>query len=112
MSMSPLEALECRFSKSFPTRLSMFSLLSSSCSDLLMRRSPGSLCDGTWKLEKPLPSDGRFSEDEKLQNGKFFTAARFQSRHFSRPLCENPHLNITALIWKHHGVSCPFQQIP
>lgn len=111
MSMSPLEALECRFSNSFPARLSMFSLLSSSCSDLLMRRSPGSLCDGTWKLEKPLPSDGRFSEDKKLQNGNFLQQRDSNHVVFSRPLCENPHLNITALIWKHHGVSCPFKQI-
>lgn len=30
-----------------------------------MRRSPGSLCGGTWKAEKELPSDGLFSEDKR-----------------------------------------------
>ena len=66
MSMSPLEAWECRFSKSHPALVSTFSLLSSSWSsdpDLLLRRSPGSLCVGIWKLEKELPNDGLFSKN-------------------------------------------------
>lgn len=64
--MSPLEAWEWRFSHE--ARLSTFSLLSSSRSsdpDLLLRRSPGSLCVGTWKLEKELPNDGLFSEKDR-----------------------------------------------
>lgn len=66
MSMSPLEAWEWRFSKSHPALVSTFSLLSSSWSsdpDLLLRRSPGSLCVGIWKLEKELPNDGLFSKN-------------------------------------------------
>lgn len=67
MSMSPLELLDWRFSESPPPRLPTFSLLSSSRSsesDLFLRRRPGSLCVGTWKLEKEPPNDGLFSENK------------------------------------------------
>lgn len=68
MSMSPLELLDWRFSDSPLALLPTFSLLSSSRSsdsDLFLRRSPGSLCVGTWKLEKELPNDGLFSKKQK-----------------------------------------------
>lgn len=69
MSMSPLEAWERRLSTLSPSHpdpalllLSTFSLLSSSgSSDLCLRRRPGSLWDGIWKLEKEPPPDGLFS---------------------------------------------------
>lgn len=64
--MSPLEAWERRFSKSHAALFSTFSLLSSSWSsdpDLLLRRSPGSLCVGIWKDEKELPNEGLFSKN-------------------------------------------------
>lgn len=73
MSMSPFEVFDWCFSESPPARLPTFSLLSSprsSDSDLFLRRSPGSLCDGTWKLEKELPNDGLFSEHEKIRKIK------------------------------------------
>lgn len=41
---------------------------------------------------------------QEITKREIFTAVRFQSCHFSRPLCENPHLNITALILKLHRV--------
>lgn len=72
MSMSPFEAFDWCFSETLPARLT-FSLLSSSRSsdsDLFLRRSPGSLCVGTWKLEKELPNDGLFSEYEKIRKIK------------------------------------------
>lgn len=72
MSMSPFEAFDWCFSEPLPAWLT-FSLLSSSRSsdsDLFLRRSPGSLCVGTWKLEKELPNDGLFSEYEKIRKIK------------------------------------------
>lgn len=59
-------------------------MLSSSGSDLLMRRSPGSLCDGTWKVEKELPRDGLFSEDKRGDKQDMVTAAAFPRWGFSR----------------------------
>lgn len=65
-----------------------------------MRRSPGSLCDGTWKVEKELPRDGLFSEDKRGHGQDMVTAVAFTRWGLSNCTGEMSHSAVIVLYFE------------